>query len=239
MKEYKNYIFDLYGTLVDIHTEENLAELWEKLSIFYGYYGALYKPEELQKSYLRLVAQQENRYAHEAYPEIELEYVFQQLFLEKGVEADLSLSIHTGQFFRLLSTDYIKVYDGTYEFLENLKEKGKKIYLLSNAQEIFTTYELNYLKLTKYFDDIFISSSCQCKKPDIRFYQMLMDKYQLKVEECLMIGNDNNTDIAGANALGMDSVYIHSNLSPELTGIPDSTWWLEKMDMKKLGELLG
>ena len=28
---YKNYIFDLYGTLVDIHTEEDNQELWEKM----------------------------------------------------------------------------------------------------------------------------------------------------------------------------------------------------------------
>ena len=27
MKEYKNYIFDLYGTLLDIHTDENSKEL--------------------------------------------------------------------------------------------------------------------------------------------------------------------------------------------------------------------
>lgn len=26
---YDNYVFDLYGTLVDIHTEENDAKVWE------------------------------------------------------------------------------------------------------------------------------------------------------------------------------------------------------------------
>ena len=27
---YDNYVFDLYGTLVDIHTDENKAEIWER-----------------------------------------------------------------------------------------------------------------------------------------------------------------------------------------------------------------
>ena len=27
--KYENYIFDLYGTLVDIHTDEENTELWE------------------------------------------------------------------------------------------------------------------------------------------------------------------------------------------------------------------
>lgn len=238
MKDYKNYIFDLYGTLVDIHTDEEIPELWEKLALFYGYYGAVYTAEELKKSYLELVSQEENSYAHEAYPEIELEYVFQKLYEKKGVKADIELATHAGQFFRILSTEYVKLYDGTKEMLESLHNKGKKVYLLSNAQEIFTSYELHYLGLVPYFDDIFISSSCQCKKPDTKFYQMLIDKHQLKIEECLMIGNDNTTDIAGAKELGMDSLYIHSNLSPELTGEPDSTYFLEEMDMKKIKEML-
>ena len=39
---YKNYIFDLYGTLVDINTDEWSAQLWKKMAILYGYYGAAY-----------------------------------------------------------------------------------------------------------------------------------------------------------------------------------------------------
>lgn len=238
MKDYKNYIFDLYGTLIDIHTEEWDKELWKKLSFFYGFYGAVYEPEELQESYLALVENEKNSYAHEAYPEIELEYVFQKLFEKKGVQADMELAVHAGQFFRILSMEYIKLYDGVKEMLDLLHKKGKKVYLLSNAQEIFTTYELRYLGLIPYFDDIFISSSCQCKKPDTKFYKMLLEKHQLAVEDCVMIGNDNTTDIAGAKELGMDSLYIHSNLSPELKDAPDSTYYMEEMDMKKLMEML-
>ena len=38
--KYKNYIFDLYGTLIDINTNEWSAQLWKKMAILYGYYGA-------------------------------------------------------------------------------------------------------------------------------------------------------------------------------------------------------
>ena len=37
--QYDNYVFDLYGTLVDIHTDEEPKEIWDKLALFYGYYG--------------------------------------------------------------------------------------------------------------------------------------------------------------------------------------------------------
>ena len=168
--KYENYIFDLYGTLVDIHTDEEKTELWEKLAQFYGYYGAVYTAEELKNAYACLTGQKEDALrqemgsdaamkkddAHEAHPEIEIEEVFLALFQKKGVQADIELAIHAGQFFRILSTEYIRLYDGAKELLAALRETGKKVYLLSNAQRIFTAYELKLLGLEPYLSLIHI-----------------------------------------------------------------------------------
>lgn len=59
MKAYDNYIFDLYGTLVDIHTEENDPLVWKKLALFYGYYDADYSSEELKERYAAIIAGEE------------------------------------------------------------------------------------------------------------------------------------------------------------------------------------
>ena len=137
--------------------------------------------------------------------------------------------------------------------LEALKKKGKKIYLLSNAQRIFTEYEMHTLGIAKYFDDIFISSTCGVKKPDSRFFQLLIDKYNLDLTKSIMIGNDAVSDIAGAKSVGMDTFYIHSNISPKLqeetylaadgsekTGkiMPDADFVLDGMDMERVKEML-
>lgn len=34
---YRNFIFDLYGTLVDIHTNEYKPSLWKKMALFYSF----------------------------------------------------------------------------------------------------------------------------------------------------------------------------------------------------------
>ena len=98
---YDNYIFDLYGTLVDIHTDESDTAIWEKLAMFYGYYGALYEAKELKERYETLVKSSEAElkkkieksdadaqfaisYAHEASPEIHIEDVFEKLYEEKA-----------------------------------------------------------------------------------------------------------------------------------------------------------
>ena len=49
-RAYKNYIFDFYGTLVDILTDEKDPALWDKLAQLYQAYGADYKGESLKKS---------------------------------------------------------------------------------------------------------------------------------------------------------------------------------------------
>lgn len=89
------------------------------------------------------------------------------------MKADPTLAVHAGQFFRILSTDYVKLYDGVTDLLEALKKKGKKIYLLSNAQRIFTEYEMHTLGIAKYFDDIFISSTWWGKKTGQQIFSII------------------------------------------------------------------
>ena len=62
------------------------------------------------------------------------------------------LPVHTGQFFRVMSTEYIKLYPGTKEMLKELKKVGKNVYLLSNAQRIFTAYEMIRLDIFDLFE---------------------------------------------------------------------------------------
>lgn len=240
---YDTCIFDLYGTLVDIRTDENKEELWEKLSLFYAFYGAFYTPEELARSYKRLTGEMTagheelRRDSHEAFPEIRIEEVFRALFEEKGIAPDESLVRHAGQFFRILSMEFIRLYDGTEEMLSAVKESGRKIYLLSNAQRIFTEYEMNALGITKYFDGIFISSDEGCKKPDLKFFRKLIDTCGIDPERAVMVGNDGICDIEVAKRAGLGTVYVHSDISPA-EDAPDADYVLPQMDMEQIRKIL-
>ncbi len=240
---YDTCIFDLYGTLVDIRTDENKEELWEKLSLFYAFYGAVYTPEELACSYKRLTGEMTagheelRRDSHEAFPEIRIEEVFRALFEEKGIAPDEPLVRHAGQFFRILSMEFIRLYDGTEEMLSAVKESGRKIYLLSNAQRIFTEYEMNALGITKYFDGIFISSDEGCKKPDLKFFRKLIDTCGIDPERAVMLGNDGICDIEGAKRAGLGTVYVHSDISPA-EDAPDADYVLPQMDMEQIRKIL-
>ncbi len=237
---YKNYVFDLYGTLVDINTNENNINLWKKMQEFYAFYGAVYLPAELKKEFFRLCREEEEKLKGYDYPEIKIENVFKKLFTNKGVKMDLKICKIAGQFFRIYSTKYIKLYEGTIEILEYLKEKGKKIYLLSNAQQIFTEYEVKMLGIYDYFDGIVFSSDESCRKPSKMFYNVLFERYQLDKKESVMIGNDWISDIEGAKKFGIDSVYLHTNISPQDTVIENiqANLIIEDGDLKKLKRII-
>lgn len=238
---YQTYIFDLYGTLVDIHTDETKIEVWEKMALFYGYYGAFYTAEELRQTYRELTQEAEKEAlrhdSHESFPELQIEDVFLELFRRKGADVLKETAVYAGQFFRVLTTEYIRLYDGTRELLEALKASGGSLYLLSNAQRIFTAYEMKALDIFRYFDGIYISSSYGVKKPDRRFFEILLEKEELKREEAVMIGNDGICDIRGAKEAGIDTFYIRSNISPK-EETPDADFVLEEMDQRRVKEML-
>jgi putative hydrolase of the HAD superfamily len=53
---YRNILFDLYGTLVDIKTDESTQRFWTAAAAFFSRRGARYTCRELEKSYRGVVA---------------------------------------------------------------------------------------------------------------------------------------------------------------------------------------
>ena len=213
---YSDLIFDLYGTLVDIHTEES-AEVWEKTAIYLGFYGVHITGKALQEACARHLARREVQagQSYECYPDIPFEEVLDAVLEENGCPDDpRELSLRAAQLFRICSMEYICLYPGVLEALEVFRSKGLRLWLLSNAQRVFTAYELRLLGLGDQLDGIYISSDYQCRKPDLRFYQALIDERKLDVTKTLMIGNDRQTDIAGARNAGMATLYMHTALTP-------------------------
>ncbi len=235
MKEYCNYIFDFYGTLVEIHTDENKPAFWKKMAFFFNEKGCFYAWRDLRDAYFRKVKEEEQaRAVPGKHIEIDLERIFFALFEDQGVLADLEMIEECALLFRRSSTSHIRLYAGAKDLLDTLRKRGKGVFLLSNAQALFTMRELKELGIASCFDDIFLSSMIAYKKPDPSFFDALIQKHHLKKEECLMIGNDLYSDIRGAKDYGMDSFYIRSRISPKESMKMEATYHLDHMDLKKL-----
>ena len=223
--KYTDLVFDLYGTLVDIHTEED-DRVWEKTAFYFGFYGAHYTGPELKAAFQAAMRAREARagQSYECFPDLPFEETMADLFRAKGVTENAdALGINAAQLFRISSLDYIRLYPHALEALAKLRKSGYRLWLLSNAQAIFTAYELRLLGLGEQLDGIYLSSNYKCRKPDLRFYQALIEDRKLDVSKTMMIGNDRQTDIAGAKAAGMATLYMHTDLTPRDQAEADKT----------------
>ncbi|MCR5808177.1 MAG: HAD family hydrolase [Clostridiales bacterium] len=239
MNRYANYIFDLYGTLVDIKTDETLPGLWDALALVMSDCGAFSRTgDEMREAYLRLCAKEQAKAADPLY-EIELRRVFAGLYAENGVEADNNLIDETAYFFRAASTIKLRLYPWVLPVFERIRRGGSRIFLLSNAQACFTLPELEKLGISDAFDGIAISSDAGFRKPDRRIMQGLIDRFGIDPAASLMTGNDRTTDVEIANRFGMDSLYLRTETSFEIPGAPRATFELTDGDLTGLEGLMG
>lgn len=67
---------------------------------------------------------------------------------------------------------------------------------------------LNRAEIDQYFKWIFTSFDLGHRKPSKEFFDLALAKSNLKKEDIIFVGNQLNTDIAGANTYGIKNVYI-------------------------------
>ena len=91
--------------------------------------------------------------------------------------------------------------EGMEELVRALKKKGYGIYLLSNASVSQKLYWPSF-SCSGCFDGVIVSAFEKCIKPDPRIYQILLERYDLKPEECIFI-DDAPANIEAAERLGI------------------------------------
>ncbi len=239
--QFDNYIFDLYGTLIDIHTDEEKKSLWQAMCRYLEKeFQVKYTPAALKKRYLQICKEEEellkSRLSSSSrsgdpkptHCEIRISWVWERLISEAlNPAAKEEMKVHEDlkydpkehispqmqalcTFFREKSRDKLIKYDGVDEVLKTLKERGKGVFLLSNAQHAFTMKELSDCALTEYFDDIFISSDLLVKKPEPLFMKALLKKHSLDLTKCVMIGNEISSDVGVAAGSGLKSIFLNT-----------------------------
>ena len=202
----KNFIFDLYGTLVDISTDEHSPEFKKSyLKYLTKRFGA--DDSFFDKFFTALSS-------YKGFEEPDIVQVLHAAVTASGGKMTRAEAEEASLKFRKLSTHRLRLYRGVKRLLRALKKSGAKLYLLSNAQSIFTVYELKKLGICGYFDGIELSSDFGEKKPSPNFFKFITDKYSLDISETVFTGNDISCDIIPSKAQGMYAVYIKSAISP-------------------------
>lgn len=98
---------------------------------------------------------------------------------------------------------------GMYELIEELKGKGYGIYLLSNASLRQHDYWPR-VEASRFFDGTLISADEKVVKPQPEIYRLLLERFQLKAEECFFV-DDVPANIEGAFYCGIPGAVFHGD----------------------------
>lgn len=102
-------------------------------------------------------------------------------------------------------------YDYSVSWIKELKERGYKVYLLSNYPKLlFTLHEQKgVFTFLPYVDGKVVSAFEKKIKPDPDIYECLLERYGLKAEECIFI-DDRKDNVEGALRVGMNAIHFES-----------------------------
>lgn len=199
-----NFLFDLYGTLADIWTDEELPRLWQGVCLLLG--EDVNEWANVKKEYATLCKEKKKSKYHEP----DLYEVFSDMIEKRGVgisSAELAIS------FRRLSIIRLKLFPRIKELLTELRNLGAGVYLVSNAQACFTRPELDELGITRHFDSIVLSSEEGVKKPSAEIFRIAFERFGISAEDSYYVGNDMHDDVYGASGVGLKTVYIKTEQS--------------------------
>ena len=104
--------------------------------------------------------------------------------------------------------ELVRLHDYSVEWMKNLKERGYKIYLLSNYPvSAFELHSKLHFKFLPLIDGKIVSGYVKMVKPNKNIYECLLDTYHLKAEECIFIDN-REENIQGAKSVGMQGIVF-------------------------------
>jgi 2-haloacid dehalogenase len=118
--------------------------------------------------------------------------------------------------------EYIEAYYGRWEemlggpinetveiFRELKKQTHLKHYALTNWSHELFPVALQRYDFLYWFDGRVVSGEERMRKPDLKFYQVLLDRYELNANEVLFI-DDNLRNVQAARSLGIETIQFHS-----------------------------
>jgi putative hydrolase of the HAD superfamily len=207
MKVYKHIFFDLDRTLWDFDKSslEIFSEIYnkyelkqkgissldlflDKFNINNNFLWGLYKEGIIKKEILKTRR-------------------FELTLSDFGIN-NLLLAVKIGDDYININILKAHFFPYTIEILTYLKSKYS-LHIITNGFKEVQLPKLIQCGLNKYFKNVFSSDDAGYLKPDKRIFEYALKKSKALTEESIMIGDEIDIDIKGANSVGMDQILFN------------------------------
>ncbi len=142
--------------------------------------------------------------------------LWRRALADAGIEDD-ALAARCAQRYNDYRRAHFTLYPGALELLRSLRERGKRIALVTNGFAETHNDKITILKLRDVLDAVFIADEIGMVKPDPQLFVRACQTLGSAPEHGAMIGDRYERDIRGAVEAGLFTVWINvrgENLPP-------------------------
>ena len=213
----KAILFDAYGTLFNVNSaaekyKDKIGDKWEVFANFW-------RTTQLEYTWLRSLMKR-----HKDFWKITEDSLDKSM---KVFNIDMSMKNDLLNLYRVLSP-----YPEVKEVLENLKKRQFKLAVLSNGTPALLNELVKSNDLDNLFDDLFSIEEVKIYKPDVKVYDMPINKYKVKPSEIVFL-SANTWDVSGGGNYGYNAVWVNRN-----NNIFDNLDYNPKDEINNLSQLL-
>ncbi len=200
--KYNVLLFDVDNTLLDFYdAEENAFKVTSK------YFGLPYSKENYI-TYRQINKKWWNLYEKGLCEKIEITTNRFKDYLNFIGKSGNAQDIHN-KYVASLSLGK-KNMDGAYQVLEYFKNKGCKIYLITNGVSKTQKSRLDGQPFNKFIDGVFISDEIGYPKPKVEYFKKVEELLGVKFDsKTLIVGDSLSSDIQGGINIGVDTALIN------------------------------
>jgi len=206
MIKYKHILFDFDNTLWDFdkNSKESLLQVFEKYKMIERFESFETFYEIFEKHNLALWADYRNglldKYA------LGLYRFSRTLETVKVKDADLALKLNSEYLANTtLKTELIP---NAFEILYYLREKYD-LHIVTNGFYEVQFLKLRNSKLESFFKNLITSEEANALKPNPIFFKYTLEKLEATPENCIIIGDNYETDILGARNANIDQIFFN------------------------------
>jgi putative hydrolase of the HAD superfamily len=212
----KGIVFDVNGTLIDIHTNEWHDDVYRVIGNLLSYQGIALDPSVIKDLYFRIIKEQRAA-SVERQAEFDVVAVFREIVAQHSTDFTRALSMEKCELLPLFMAEVhrsasrvrLQLYPGVAGTIEQLHAKYR-LAIVSDAQTAYAVPELHASGIGHHFDPIIVSGNYGYRKPDVRLFQRALDGMRLGPSEVVFVGNDLYRDIHGPQKLGIKTVHFRS-----------------------------
>ncbi|MDV3103470.1 TIGR02253 family HAD-type hydrolase [Thermococcus waiotapuensis] len=103
---------------------------------------------------------------------------------------------------------HLETVKGAKRTLLRLKEMGLKLGVITDGNPIKQWEKILRTEIDDYFDDVLISDFVGVKKPHRKIFEKGLNRFGVRPEEAVMVGDRLYSDIYGAKQVGMKTVWF-------------------------------